>query len=148
MVYNGQQIKMKKSIIIIASLAAVVLFSSFVIFHNENNTSQIISTSEDCMSNAEAYVYNVDRSQLSSTGEIFVSVKVRNPEKRCYRIKVMPTRDIAGLIIEASQFTTWCHDDVNHNFSGPQSVTFKCVAGKEGDAQYCKNYDFHAMIVD
>lgn len=47
MVYNGQQIKMKKSIFIIASLAAVVLFSSFVIARNvtSNKTDNPVTVS-------------------------------------------------------------------------------------------------------
>ncbi|MBP5546133.1 MAG: hypothetical protein J6X59_02450 [Bacteroidales bacterium] len=42
MVYNGQQIKMKKSIFIIVSISAVVLLSSFVIEHN------VTSSKSDC----------------------------------------------------------------------------------------------------
>lgn len=153
MVYNWQQLEMKKSIFIIASLAAVVLLSSFVIERNVNNNTvvkQTIAAEGDCMGEPEAYVSDIDRSQIKD-GVIKVKVRVKNYEKDVkYRIKVTPVSQITGLVVEGSLFTSVCNGSCGGAYYdlSEGEVTFHCYSGKEGDAQYCKAYDFQARIVN
>lgn len=143
---------MKKSIFIIASLAAVVILSSFVIDRNVNNNTvvkQTIAAEGDCMGEPEAYVSDIDYS--GQNGVIKVKVRVKNYEKDVkYRIKVSPVSQITGLVVEGSLFTTVCNGSCGGAYFdlSEGEVTFHCYSGKEGDAQYCKAYDFQATIVN
>ena len=143
---------MKKSFSILACLVLFCFLSSFVITRNDiSNTflNQSVALEKDCMGEPEAYVSEIDRSHISD-GEIIVKVKVRNyKESTWYGIKVTPISQISGLVVEGSLFVSVCYGNCNSYFKNDEGeVTFHCYAGKEGDAQFCRAYDFQARIVD
>lgn len=141
MVYNRQQLEMKK-IVLIASLAIVSMFGmNYAYADNDvnDNTPQNTTLSEYCTASPEAYIYDIS---YYDDGRIIVTVGIKNREKRSYRVKVTPKKDIIGTIVEGAQFGTVASD------SWSCQLTFHCYSGKESDAPYCKKYDFNVEIVD
>lgn len=110
-------------------------YANYDLFDLSNHDTLVKEADEE----PSVYVYNVD---YGSDGKIKVTVQIKNKQGyTSYRVKVTPTSQITGVIVEGSLYC-----DTNAT-SGQGSVTFNCKSGKEGDAQMCVAYTFNAEIV-
>ena len=133
--------KMKKMLLGLVFLLTVGLFAEKNVQASiDSSGNEKISTlTIDVKGTPEAYVYDVT---YGSNGTIKVQVRVRDSGGRSYRVKVTPTNQIKGVVVEGALY---CTVESNNN---PGYVTFNCKAGKEGEAEYCAAYTFNAEIVN
>ena len=144
MVYNGQQIKMKKKIALIVSLVLVNVFGINCAYANtdsKDNCPQNTTVSE--ISEAEPYAQVTDVSYDLEKNIIKVTVCIKNPDGACHRAKVTPTDQISGVVVEGSQ-----HTMIGGHCDGCKTVTFHCDSVNGGDAKMCRAYNFKVELID
>ena len=132
---------MKKLFLGLVLLLTVGLFGvkNVQAINNLTDAEKVSSLASDVKDSPEAYVYDVT---YGSDGTIKVTVKVRNGDGGRHRVKVTPTSQIKGVVVEGALYCTVPGDGRS------ATVTFNCKAGKEGEAEYCAAYTFNAEIVD
>ena len=123
-------------------LLAVGLFGAMDVQANNDSigNEEVCTLTNDVNGEPEAFVSDVN---YKKDGSIVVTVRIRNCDGKSHRVKVSPTSQITGIVVEGSLYCTVCCDCSDKT----ASVTFNCKAGKEGDAAYCVAYTFNAEIV-
>lgn len=132
--------EMKKIFLGLILILAVGLFGVKNVQASKDSVGneKISTMTIDVKGSPEAYVYDVT---YGTNGTIKVTVKVRNHGGDSHRVKVTPTSQIRGVVVEGALYCSVAG-------SGSGTVTFNCKAGKEGQAEYCAAYTFNAEVVE